>query len=269
MKKAIITLTTDFGLADQYAGAMKGAVLSINSDVSIVDITHLVPPHDILAGAMALQDASGYFPQGSIHVCVVDPGVGGKRRPVLIQTDKYFFVGPDNGVLTLAAQESKIKRIIHLTEKRFFLKDVSAVFHGRDIFAPVAAHLSLGVKPSSFGPGIKSLTPLQIPCPLKKGDTITAEIIHIDRFGNLITNVPAKDLPEDGRRDATIKIKGLLIKGVKASYCGVKEGEPIALIGSSGRLEIAVNGGSGARFFKAGAGCKVEIKVPARQKGKR
>ncbi len=269
--KKIITLTTDFGLSDPYVGAMKGVLLSINPDVRIFDITHQVPPGNILAGGLALQDASKYFPKGSIHVCVVDPGVGGERKPVLIETNKHLFVGPDNGVLTLAPQKSEIKKIIHLTEKRYFRKDISPVFHGRDIFCPVAAHLSLGVRPAEFGPELKSPTPLPVPCPVKKGATITAEVIHVDRFGNLITNVTGDDLPEARRKDVTIKIKGFLIKGIKASYCDAQRAAPMALIGSAGRLEIAVNRASAAAFFNAGERCKVIMKIPTspRQKAKR
>ncbi len=166
----IMTLTTDFGLKDPYIGAMKGAILSINPSVLITDITHMISPGNVLEGALVLSEAYKFFPKGTIHVGVVDPGVGGRRLPVLIETDRYSFIGPDNGLFSLAVRKEKVRRVVRLSSRGYFLKKVSSTFHGRDIFGPAAAHLSLGVDPGKFGNAIEpgDLKSVECPRPQKK-----------------------------------------------------------------------------------------------------
>jgi len=237
----IITLLTDFGTEDSYVGAMKGVILSINPDATIIDISHQIPPQDITAGAFVLSQAAPFFPKGTVHIAVVDPGVGGKRKPILIETDKYFFVGPDNGIFDIALQNERIRRKIHLTNKNYFLGYISSTFHGRDIFSPVATYLSLGIDPALFGKKIKTLTSLDVKKPFAKDGKITGRIIHIDRFGNLITNIDEGLLKKVFKnRIFEVEVCDNIIKRFVPSYTNAKQGEPIGLIGSSGLMEIAM-----------------------------
>lgn len=238
----IITLLTDFGTEDSYVGAMKGVILSINPDATIIDISHQIPPQDIMAGAFVLSQTAPFFPKGTVHIAVVDPGVGGKRRPILIETERYFFIGPDNGIFSLALQnEQHIRRKIHLTNKDYFLGHISSTFHGRDIFSPVGAYLSLGIDPSLFGKKVKRLTSLDVKKPFARNGKITGRIIHIDRFGNLITNIDKDLLDRVFRaRSFEIKVGDVIIKRLVSSYAYAKEDEAVSLIGSSGFLEIAM-----------------------------
>jgi len=258
----IITIATDFGLKDPYVGAMKGAILSINPQATLVDITHSVSPGNILEGALVLRESSGFFPDGTIHLAVVDPGVGGMRKPVLVETDRYVFVGPDNGLLSLAATGGNIKRIVHLTERPFFREEVSSTFHGRDIFGPVAAHLSLGTNPGAFGLELDSIISLEMPSPIEKDGVVTGEVIFVDTFGNLITNIRAEGLPA-GVADIEATINGSSVRGLAGSYSAAAPGEPLAIIGSSGHLEIAVNGDSAAARLGCGVGSAVAV-APSR-----
>lgn len=258
MKKRIITLTTDFGLSDWYAGVMKGVILSINPHAEVVDITHLVPAGGIRKGALALKSACGFFPKGTVHVGVVDPGVGGKRRPILIKTKDYFFIGPDNGLLLPAALSNNIKKAVELENKKYFLDAISPTFHGRDIFAPVAAHLSMGKGISWFGRAIDPFGLKTTAMPRVKAgkDSVEGTIVYVDSFGNLITDIERDDVKwawpltdiEIGRR---------IIKGIKAAYCDAEEGGLVALFGSSGNLEIAVNRGDAGKRLNIGAGERV------------
>lgn len=256
----IITLTTDFGLKDPYQGAMKGAILSINPGACLVDITHLVSPGNILEGAFILFEAYGFFPEGTIHVGVVDPGVGGKRMPLLIQTRRHFFIGPDNGFFSLLAEKEEVIRVINLTKKEFFLKEVSPTFHGRDIFAPVAAHLSLGADPSELGEEVKDYLRIELPRTEREGGVLKGEVIHIDSFGNLITNIRGEELKNYGG-PLEVSLRGFNVGGVKKTYCTVEKGSPVALIGSSGFLEVAVNSGSAAGVTGASTGCPVTVEA--------
>lgn len=256
----IITLTTDFGLKDPYQGAMKGAVLSINPKAKLIDITHLVSPENILEGALILLDAYEFFPEGAIHVGVVDPGVGGARKPVLIETKRHFFIGPDNGLFSLIAEREEVRRVVHLTNQKFFRKDISATFHGRDIFGPVAAHLSLGVDPALFGEEIKSLQSTEMPQPEKESGQIVGEVIYVDSFGNLLTNIKGSDIsPSDGNIE--VSIKGVTLKGIRNTYSSAEKGAVIALISSSKHLEIAVNSGMASKIIGAEVGERVLVKV--------
>src|SRR5574341_1419952 len=191
----LITLTTDFGYRDPFVGIMKGVIAGINANARVIDLSHDIPPQDIMAGALVLRHSVPYFPRGTIHVAVIDPGVGGARRPLLIECDGNNFVGPDNGVLSLALAGKPPARIIHLSNSTYHSQPVSATFHGRDIFAPVAAYLSLGAEPDRFGHPIADYVRLTLPRPSQCGArSIKGEILHIDRFGNLVTNIAREDL---------------------------------------------------------------------------
>ncbi len=256
----IITLTTDFGLKDHYAGAMKGAVLSANPDATVVDITHLIGPCDIVEAAFVMAEACLFFPKGTVHVGVVDPGVGTKRRPVVIETTRYLFVGPDNGLLSLAAKKDGIRRVIEITDARPFVKPASATFHGRDIFGPVAARLSAGLDPIEAGRAVLgNIVSLKIPCPRRKGMEISGRVIHIDSYGNLTTNIRKEDFERLFAGRLSVSIKGAVLKGVKKTYGLAKEGGLLALVGSSGFLEVAVNRGSASRTLGSEVGDEVVL----------
>ncbi len=252
----VITLLTDFGLRDNFVGAMKGVILSINPGVTIVDITHEVPPQDVLAAAFLLDTAWPYFPPGSIHVAVVDPGVGTARRAIAVETSRAVFLAPDNGLLTPVLRSGDVRRIVSLTNPRYWLPQVSSTFHGRDIFAPVAAHLSLGVPLEELGVAVDDPVLLDWPCPSKLPDgTIVGHILHIDRFGNLITDIKAEDLG----KEVVIRVAGKTIHGLKKTFADVAIGEPVAYIGSTGRLEIAIRQGNAALTFNLRRGDEIYV----------
>lgn len=260
MKNSIITLLTDFGTKDPYVASMKGAILNINPRCSLVDITHDVIPHDIQEGALILANTFSYFPRGTIHLAVVDPGVGSARRPVLLVTPNYFFVGPDNGLFGLVTQRERVKQVVVLSRKEYFLPEVSMTFHGRDIFAPAAAHLSLGVKPSAFGYKTRSLKELGIRRPIVKDGKLLGEILHIDTFGNLVSNIDGEKLFQFTRgRPVVIRAGGKGIRELKRGYWQGKKGEPIALIGSGGFLEICVREGNAQKMLRAKRGDPIRI----------
>lgn len=235
----VITLLTDFGTADYFVGAVKGAILSVNPNVVIVDITHDVPAQDIEAGAFMLMASYQTFPNGTIHVAVVDPGVGSSRRPIIVAANDQFFVGPDNGIFSYICAN----RTFHVTAEKYFRPDPSSTFHGRDIFAPVAGALSTGVLPEQFGPEINDavrLPPLETPL----------RIIHIDRFGNCVTNIRRETF--EGR---SLSINGRTIGEVRNFYGEAgSSNELFAIWGSAGFLEISVNGGSAAQILGAKRG---------------
>jgi S-adenosylmethionine hydrolase len=258
----IITLTTDFGLYDPYVAIMKGVILSINPGTRIVDVTHQVPPGALLHVASVIQDTIKYFPHGTINVVVVDPGVGGQRRPIAIKTEHYFFIGPDNGIFWSIIEEDKSSVIIHLEEKKYFLSPVSNTFHGRDIFAPVAAYISRGIDIRKMGPVIKDPVTFSFPRPKIEGNTLCGEIIRVDNFGNLITNIHRTDMDAFLRSSTpSISIGDLRIKGMRHVYTDVSRGEPLALYGSMKRLEIAVCGGSASDFLGFAAGEVIGMKI--------
>ncbi len=260
MKNSIITLLTDFGARDHYVASMKGVILGINPRCSLIDISHEVTPHDIQMGALILANAFSYFPKGTIHLSVVDPGVGSRRKPVLVVTPNYFFVGPDNGLFSLAAERERVRQVVVLTEKGYFLPKVSMTFHGRDIFAPVAAHLSLGVKPNAFGYETKSLEELEIRHPIIKDGKLSGAILHVDTFGNLVSNIDGKKLFQFIRgRSFVIRAGRKIIRELKRGYWEGKSGEPIALIGSGGFLEISVREGNAQKMLKVKRGDTITI----------
>ncbi len=260
MRNPIITLLTDFGLKDPYVASMKGVMLSINPQCTLVDITHQVSSHDIREGAFILAQAYSTFPKGTIHLTVVDPGVGSARKPILVVTKNYFFVGPDNGLFTIALKEETVKQVVLLTNQNFFLSEVSGTFHGRDIFAPVAAYLSSGVKPKSFGPSIKSWHKISFPGPVMRGGKLIGEIVHVDAFGNLVSNIPRKDFLRFSKgRSSLIRVGRRTILGLKKGYWEGKRDEVIALFGSGGFLEISVREGNAQKFLKIGTGGRVIV----------
>ncbi len=260
MRKPIITLLTDFGTKDHYVAAMKGVILNINPRCLLIDITHQVNPHDIREGAFILANAYSYFPRGTIHLAVVDPGVGGERKPLLLVAQNYFFVGPDNGLFTLISRKESVNQIIALDNRKYYLSKVSTIFHGRDIFAPVAAHLSMGVKPNALGQKIDSLLSLGFEGPLIKGGELLGEILHIDAFGNLVSNVDEGRFFQFTRgRPFVIRAKGKTIHGLKKGYWEGKKSEAIALFGSHGFLEISVREGAAQKVLKMKRGDPIWI----------
>ncbi len=271
---AIITLTTDFGLTDSYVAAMKGVILSINQEATLVDICHTIKPQNLPQAAFILSTAYQFFPEKTIHVVVVDPGVGTERRAIILITPTAYFVAPDNGVLSYVIEEYSTKptednvkqeqrelgpglEAIAITKPQFWRSPVSPTFHGRDIFAPVAARLSLGLLPIEFGEKIGSLVVLPHSRPYQEaGGSLVSHIIHIDSFGNLVIDIKSDDLPE-ARQAITIKIGDQSISGLSRTY--TEGGGLLALIGSSGYLEISLKNGSACAFINAKVGDEVRI----------
>lgn len=262
MRPPIITLLTDFGLGDGYAASMKGVILGLNPEARLVDLSHEVPPQDIVAGALILQSAWRYFPAGTIHVAVVDPGVGSSRRGMAAACGGHFLVGPDNGLFSLIFAGQAPHTVVSLENSRYFLPEVSATFHGRDIFAPVAAHLSLGVSLSVLGPKLTEPVRLELPSPRFGETEVVGQIIAWDHFGNLISTIPWRPLHSWLRgRPACLRVKGQEIRHFMTTYSEVPTGTLLALGGSHGYLEIACRQGSAAQVLGAGAGERVEVWV--------
>ncbi len=254
----MITLTTDFGLKDPYVAEMKGVILSINPKAKIIDLTHDVEKFNTRMGAFMLASAVPYFPKGTIHLAVVDPRVGTERRALLVQTKKGFFVGPDNGVLMLAAQTQGIEHIYKLTNQKYMLPNISHTFHGRDIFAPVAAHLDKGNAPSKFGEEITDpITPIFTNID-RKNNLLIGEILHVDGFGNIITNITQKELYQAKTLKVNLHNVSLQLEFSK-TYAQTKPRESLALIGSHGFLEIALNQESFAEKYRVRPGDRIEV----------
>lgn len=261
----LITLTTDFGLRDPFVGMMKGVLYSINNSVNIVDISHGIESQNVIEGAFVITQSYRFFPERTIHIVVIDPGVGGSRRPLLVCASGHYFIGPDNGVLSQVITEDQNSSVIEITEEKYFLKGVSATFHGRDIFAPVAAWISKGMGPDSFGHVITDYTQLCIPDIEKGPVSIKGSVIYVDKFGNLITNIPGEvlnDLVQKGGSFSSlmISIGEIEIAGIKKYYAEVKEGEPGAIIGSFGLLEIFTYMGDAATIHNLRKGEVVVVK---------
>jgi len=254
----IVTLTTDFGLDDWFVGTMKGVILGHAPRATLVDLTHSVPRGDITAGAFALCAACPYFPPGTVHVAVVDPGVGSARAAIAARTANYFFVGPDNGVLALALGQERVVAVHRLENPKFFLPKVSRTFHGRDVFAPVAAALACGTPVQRLGPKQAGFEALGWPQPRRVARGLRGEVVYVDRFGNAITNVPARLTARPGAK-AIVRAGRVSFGPLAGCYQAVKEGRPVAVIGSTGFVELAVNGGSAARRFRLRRGSPVEI----------
>lgn len=260
LDRRIITLLTDFGVRDAFVGVMKGVIFGINPAVSVVDLSHDVPPQTILAGALLLRSAAPFFPAGAIHVAVVDPGVGSSRRAVLVETRDAFFVGPDNGLLSLAAPASAVMRIVQLTNEHYFLSPRSHTFHGRDVFAPVAAHLSRGVPPERFGYTISDIERLTLPPVEQVATGLAGSVIYIDHFGNAITNIAEADLRPFSMETLFVSIGAVQLCGIRSSYAAVAVEAPLAIINSWGMLEIAVRNGSAAQRFDLHVGHPVHLR---------
>ena len=264
MSRTIITLTTDFGLNDHFVGAMRGVLLGIVPDVQIVDISHAVQAFDILDGALAISHAYSYFPDGTIHMVVVDPGVGTARRPIILVGERHLFVAPDNGVLSLIYERERRISVRHVTAEHYFLQPRSNTFHGRDIFAPVAGYLAKGVGAERFGEEITDYVRFSFPRPKPVAEnTLRGVVLKADRFGNLVTNIAPADIPKlfeatPPTFKITIGTKGPVTR-ICANYAEGGPGEAFGILGSMGFLEIATNRGSAYQLLGAGKGSEVNV----------
>ncbi len=261
MTRPIITLTTDFGLSDHFVGVMKGVILGIQPAAQLIDISHGVEPYNIVDGAFTIAQAYGYFPKKTIHVVVVDPGVGSARRPLLAEMAGQYFVGPDNGVLSMIFAREK-PRVRHITNDRYFLHPVSRTFHGRDIFSPVAAHLASGIRPAQFGKRIEDYIRTSFDTPIHTGKhTWTGAILKIDHFGNLATNFHVDQFPSIRTHAFALTVGRQNITRLALTFSECAPGELFAVVGSSGYIEIAASEGSAAKALGCGAGAPVELTV--------
>ena len=260
MAAPTVTLTTDFGLSDHFVGVMKGVILGIDPGVRIVDITHEVPPFEITEGAFVIAQAYRYFPRRTVHVIVVDPGVGSTRRPILAEMGGQYFIAPDNGVLSMVFAREEKRRVRHITNERFFLRPVSTTFHGRDVFAPAAGHLASGISAARFGKRIEDYVKLPVAKPMRTSKRIwTGTILKIDRFGNLITNLHIDDFPEVKTRPFELNAGLEMISRFASTFSDGVVGELFVIVGSSGYLEVAVNQGSAAKMLGCASGSPVEL----------
>ena len=245
--KNIITLTTDFGLRDHYVGAMKGVMLSVNENVHPVDITHCIESHDIRAASFVIGNSYLYFPKNTVHLVVVDPGVGSRRMPMVLFANGHFFVGPDNGVFSSVIRSCEDFSAREIKNRDYFLEETSSTFHGRDIFSPVAAHLSLGVSFSEIGPQIRDPKILPSAGYSVNGAEIRGTVVYTDKFGNLITSIPTEAV-RDGVR-AVVTVGDKQVTGISESYSSVEPGEIVVVGGSGGYIEISVNQGRACDIF--------------------
>ena len=264
---SIITLLTDFGTEDAYVGVMKGAILSINPSAVVVDVCHYIDPQDVIEAAYLIKSSYRYFPRGTVHIIIVDPGVGGNRSIVAVEFSGHIFLAPDNGVLTLLMDDGKFDVIVRVENTHYFLNPISQTFHGRDIFAPVGAYISKGVPIEKLGPhlGLQDLIRLSIPKPyISDKDELIGTIISIDRFGNCISNINEnclnKFVKNGSEKRLEIKIGKTVIKSLSRSYADVGSGCPLAIIGSFGYLEIALNCDNASRQLNVEKGDPLTLK---------
>jgi len=258
----LITLTTDFGLEDSYVGQLKGALIRVHRTVRIIDLCHAIPPHDILSAALTIHNSYRYFPEGSLHLVVVDPGVGSRRHLLVAEADNHLFVAPDNGLLTLFFTDNTISALYRIENASLFSKNISNTFHGRDIMAPVAAELARGMAPDLVGPAttIDSCIHLDLPKPTVSSSEIVGQIIQIDHFGNMRTTITRADLNSfPSATFAELQIKGERITTLAKNYANAHDGRLLALIDSAGYLEIAVNRGNAAQHIDCGIGEEVRV----------
>lgn len=256
----IVALLTDFGLQDPYVGILKGVLLGIHPGARIVDLTHDVAPQDVRGAAFHLSNAYRYFPAGTVFACVVDPGVGGGRGIIAAEAEDRLFLAPDNGLLGFLQDSGKLTKIVRVENEALFLKPVSNTFHGRDIFAPVAAHLSRGADVGELGPVADRMERLSLPAPRAgRSGTLVGEVVSIDRFGNLVTNLSAHRIPQ--HRAVEVRVGRARIRGLSRTYTDAKRGALLALIGSSEHLEVSVNQGDAKKRTGARIGSRVEIRL--------
>ena len=257
-----VALLTDFGTRDHYAGTLKGVVLSVCPDVTVVDIAHDIPAHDVMAGALTLAACYRYFPNGTIFLVVVDPGVGSMRRGIAADIGDYKFVAPDNGVLSAVFLETPPKKVVELTERKYALPTVSRTFEGRDRFAPAAGFLAKGVALVSLGKSIANFQSIELPRPSVTAEAITGEVIRVDHFGNLITNIDRKAFEHFAAgRSIAVEVGGNDIPRVVATYADAPPGELCALFGSTDHLEVAVNAGDAAAKLRLARGAAASVRV--------
>ena len=269
MSNAIITLTTDYGTNDHLVGTVKGVILKINPDATIVDITHNVTAFDLLDGALAIGAAYSYFPARTIHVVVVDPGVGTERRPLLVTAENQFFVAPDNGVLSVIYEREQNVVVRHATAEHYFLQPISNTFHGRDIFAPIAAWLSKTGQPGSMGEQINDFKRFALPRPKAAEGAVKGIVMRVDNFGNLITNFRREDLPEAAPHNGSIGLQlgNQQVSRLVSTFAQGNAGEAIAYLGSSGYIEIGINKGNASRTLGIGRGTPVTLAESNSQSG--
>lgn len=257
---AIITLTTDFGTDDHLVGTLKGVILKINPEVTLVDITHHVTPFDLLDGALSIGAAYPYFPPKTIHVVIVDPGVGTERRPLLVSGNNQYFIAPDNGVLSVIYEREHSNMVVrHANAEHYFLQPLSKTFHGRDLFAPVAAWLSKGWQTAAMGDEISDYKRFALPQPKAVDGGTKGVVLRIDPFGNLVTNFRVEDLPVEAQNGGGLKLKvgNHEVSRLVDTFAHGKAGEPVAYIGSSGYVEVALNKGNASRTLSVGRGAPV------------
>lgn len=256
---SLITLTTDFGQQDHYVSVMKAVMLKVNPSVRFIDTSHEIPPQDIMAGAWVVRNSAMLFPSGTVHLVVVDPGVGTDRKPVALKIEDQFFVGPDNGIFSLIGEEFGYEAI-QLTNSDYWLKEQSSTFHGRDIFAPVAAHLSKGEAMEQLGKPLEKLVTFRWAIPISDRDGIQGWVVHIDRYGNLVTNIPSSMIRNvDQSASVRIYVGNTILNNVETTFASVPDGEPVAYIGSSDNLEIAINKGNAKEMLGVEKGAQVSI----------
>jgi S-adenosylmethionine hydrolase len=259
----IVTLTTDYGTSDHLVGTLKGVLLSIHPEIQIVDICHSVAPYDVLDGALCIGAAYKYFPARTVHMVVVDPGVGTARRPILVSANNQYFIAPDNGVLSMVYERESPVAVRHITSEHYFQRPVSETFHGRDIFAPVAAWLTKNWQGEAFGEIIEDHVRFALPRPKTQDSAMRGVVLKVDHFGNLMTNFTLEDLPEAKRQQGAISmtIGGKPVKQMVANFAAGPAGEAVALVGSSGFIEIAVNKGNAARALAVNRGAEVILQI--------
>lgn len=261
MANPIITLTTDYGTNDHLVGVLKGVILKIHPDVTIVDITHEVTPFDLLDGALTIASAYGYFPPRTIHVVVVDPGVGTERRPLLVSGQNQYFIAPDNGVLSGVFDKEANFLVRHLTSEHYFLHPVSKTFHGRDVFASVAGWLSKNWQPGSMGEEITDFKRLALPRPKEADGFVKGVVLKVDSFGNLLTNFRAEDLAAESVENGEVQLQvgNHAVTRLVSTFANGGAGEPVAYVGSSGYVEIALNRGNASKTLGIGRGTPVVL----------
>lgn len=254
MQPPVVTLLTDFGLHDPYVGIMKGVILSRAPMATIVDLTHGIPPQQVALGALALRSAVKFFPAGTIHVAVVDPGVGSQRRAIAVRTGVHIFLGPDNGLLALAAPAEERREVRELTNAGLFCHPVSKTFHGRDIFAAVAGHLAAGVPFANVGPEVTDIVELDLPAPSASGNVVRGQVLYVDHFGNLVTNFDPQSLSCFAAGRVWFRIRNSWVYGIVSTYADLPPGATGALFGSWGLLEITQRNGNAAAALGARVG---------------